>query len=234
MTADLAIYSKAKQILWSKPEPLVGKVTMRLGVMHMTMAFIASIGKLFGDGGLQNILTSSDVYATATGNQMLQGKQHTRGIRGIRLAHEALTHMYLTSAEAFAKTSSLPWLSDETKQSIQGLEKCFEGRDLTVCAATCQELKKKIPQSMLDTISLFQKAGRQQSATFVFWDSFLVWQHLTTTSKGRRRGKLCDALRNCDGNSALFDSCRTHQLCSLHSSVYCRDEAVGTNSAKNV
>ena len=68
VTADLAIYSKVQQILWSRPEPLVGKVTMRLGAMHLIMAFLASIGKIFGDGGLQNILTSSDVYADeATG-----------------------------------------------------------------------------------------------------------------------------------------------------------------------
>ena len=50
-------------------------MTMRLGAMHLIMAFLVSIGKIFGDGGLQNILTSSDVYAAATVNQMLQGKQ---------------------------------------------------------------------------------------------------------------------------------------------------------------
>jgi hypothetical protein len=44
----------------------------RLGAMHLIMAFLASIGKIFGDGGLQNILTSSDVYAAAAVNQMLQ------------------------------------------------------------------------------------------------------------------------------------------------------------------
>ena len=73
VTADLAIYSKAQQILWSTPELLVGKVTMRLGGMHLNMAYLASIGKIYGDGGLHNIL-SSEVYATATANQMLQGK----------------------------------------------------------------------------------------------------------------------------------------------------------------
>ena len=52
VTADLAIYSKVQQIVWAKPEPLAGRVTMRLGVMHLTMAFIGSIEKLFGDGGL--------------------------------------------------------------------------------------------------------------------------------------------------------------------------------------
>jgi hypothetical protein len=52
VTADLAIYSKAQQIMWSKPEQFEGKLTMRLGGMHLIMALIASIGKLFRDGGL--------------------------------------------------------------------------------------------------------------------------------------------------------------------------------------
>ena len=94
--ANLAIYSKAQRILWSRPGPLVGKVMMRLGAMHLIMAFLASIGKIFGDGGLQNILTSSDVYAAATVNQMLQGKQYARAIRGVRLAHEALSQMLIS------------------------------------------------------------------------------------------------------------------------------------------
>jgi len=48
--------------------------------MHLTMAFLASIGKIFRDGGLHNILTSSDVDAAATANQMLQGKQYACGV----------------------------------------------------------------------------------------------------------------------------------------------------------
>ena len=49
VTADLAIYSKVQQILWSKPPPLQGKITMRLGgvCMHITMANLASIGELY-------------------------------------------------------------------------------------------------------------------------------------------------------------------------------------------
>ena len=101
VTADLAIYSKAQQILWSRPKSLEGKVTMRLGGMHLIMAFLASIGNIFGDDGLHDILVSSDVYASATANQMLQGKHNARAIRGIRLAHEALTHLFLTAAEDF-------------------------------------------------------------------------------------------------------------------------------------
>ena len=145
ITTDLAIYSNAQQIMWSKPEPLVGKVTMRLGGMHLTMAFLASIGKIFGDGGIHNILTSPDVYAGATANQMLQGKQYARGIRGVRLAHEALSHMFLISAEAFATNNSLPWLSNETKQIVHDLEQSFKSKDAAACATICQRSRGREP-----------------------------------------------------------------------------------------
>ena len=78
VTADLAIYSKAQRILWDKPEILDGKLTMRLGGMHLNMALIAAIGKLFGDGGLWGLLTDTGIYAEATTRQMLQGKQYDR------------------------------------------------------------------------------------------------------------------------------------------------------------
>ena len=55
------------------------------------MAYLASIGKLSGDGGLFDILTESDVYAEGTSRQLLQGKQLARGVRSIKLASEAPT-----------------------------------------------------------------------------------------------------------------------------------------------
>ena len=75
---------------------------MRRGGMHLTMAFIASIGKLFGDGGLNHILAASDVYAYGTATSLLQGKQYSKGMNGIRLVHEALSHLFLSSVEMFA------------------------------------------------------------------------------------------------------------------------------------
>ena len=82
---------------------------MRLGGMHLNMAFIAAIGKLFGDGGLWGLLTGTGIYAEATARQMLQGKQYDRGVRGIRLVTEALLHLRNKSAEKWAvkKTDSL-------------------------------------------------------------------------------------------------------------------------------
>ena len=67
---------------------------------------------------VSNILSSSEVYAAATVKQMLQGKQYGRAIRGVRLTDEALSQMFLTSAEAFAFKNSLPWLTNETKHLV--------------------------------------------------------------------------------------------------------------------
>jgi len=101
------------------------------------MAFLASFGKIFGDGRLQNILTTSDVYAAATVNQILQGKHYAHAIRVVRLAQEALSQMFLTSAEAFAIKNSFPWLTNENTHLLRDLEQSFGSKDATVCATVC-------------------------------------------------------------------------------------------------
>ena len=50
--------------------------------MHLNMAYMTSIGKLYRDGGLLSMLVDSDVYAPATARLMLEGKQVLRGNRG--------------------------------------------------------------------------------------------------------------------------------------------------------
>ena len=141
VTSDLAIYSKAEQILWTEPDPLAGRVTIRLGGMHLTMAFIASIEKLFSDGGLYNMLTVSEVYADASVSLMLQGKQYARGIIGIRLVHEALFYLFLSAAETFAMKNKLPWLDHETTHFIRDLENAFKMQSPEACTAGVKRLK---------------------------------------------------------------------------------------------
>ncbi|KAJ8917907.1 hypothetical protein NQ315_002600 [Exocentrus adspersus] len=72
ITEDLAIYSKAQEILWNEPPAIIDKVTLQLGGMHLTMAFIASIGFLYRDGDLSNMLPDTDVYATNSCKQILE------------------------------------------------------------------------------------------------------------------------------------------------------------------
>ncbi|KAG1673349.1 Ankyrin-1 [Nymphon striatum] len=170
VTADLAIYSKAQQILWTRPDAIADMITMRLGGM---MAFIASIDKLFGDGGLYNLLTESNVYATSTVTQMFLGKQYSRGMRGIRLVHEGMYQQFLRSAEQFANEHRLPWFSEDIIRFVNELEDSFRLKDRHACTAICQEAESKISSNVIETIEAFRKAGREQSTTFCYWDTFL-------------------------------------------------------------
>ncbi len=63
-----------------------------LGPLHTQHSYIACIGKLWrGEGGcLCDILVDSGVYAAATVDQILMGKQYNRATRALFLSYEAL------------------------------------------------------------------------------------------------------------------------------------------------
>ncbi|CAC5364653.1 unnamed protein product [Mytilus coruscus] len=63
---------------------------IRLVGFHTVACFIASIGKLWGDGGLPVLLVDSGVYAACTVEQMLSGKQFNRAVRALTLTYEAM------------------------------------------------------------------------------------------------------------------------------------------------
>ena len=63
---------------------------LRLGDFHALSCCIAAIGKLWGDGGLKDLLVDASVYAAGTVDQMLNGKEFNRAVRALTLAYEAL------------------------------------------------------------------------------------------------------------------------------------------------
>ena len=64
---------------------------------HTLSYFIASIGKLWGDCGLKDILVDSSVYAAGTVDQMMCGKQFNRAVRALILVYEALRSLWLSA-----------------------------------------------------------------------------------------------------------------------------------------
>jgi len=158
----------AQQILWTKPDILEGKVTMRPGGMHLAMAFIASIGKLYGDGGLQDILTSSGTYATASSILMLQGKHYTRGVRALKLVNEAMMHLLLRSTERFAKERGLPWVDQETILLVNNLDVAFKNGDPDTTRTICSQLEDAMT-ALSNTLITSREFGRKQSSTFSYF-----------------------------------------------------------------
>ena len=119
VTADCAIYSKAHQILWSKPALLDGNVTTRLGVMHLNMAYIASIGKLYGD-----------VYAPVTARLMLEGKQVSRGNRSMKLMLESLYRLYQEAFWAWVQQRDQTDLRrNDMDKLVRDIQQAFAPRD---------------------------------------------------------------------------------------------------------
>jgi hypothetical protein len=94
------------------------------------MAFVASIGSLYGDGGLLSLLVDSEVYADDTARRMLQGKQYTRGVRGIKLVHEALFRMLYSSMQSWIKSQGRSLESQDRDQKLQELRDAFTAKDV--------------------------------------------------------------------------------------------------------
>ena len=68
---------------------------MRLGGFNTQSCFILTIGQLWGDGGLRDILIDAGVYASVTFDQMLSGKQYRCAVRGLILMYESLMRCYM-------------------------------------------------------------------------------------------------------------------------------------------
>ncbi|CAG2205309.1 unnamed protein product [Mytilus edulis] len=80
-TFDQQLYAIAQQVKWSRPDIFESHI-LRLGGFHTLSCFITSLGKLWADGGLRDLLVDSGVYAGSTAEQMLTGKQFNRAVRG--------------------------------------------------------------------------------------------------------------------------------------------------------
>lgn len=59
----------------------VTRLVIRLVGLHALSCFIATVGILWSKADLNDLLVDSGIYAGATVEQMLSGKQFNRGVR---------------------------------------------------------------------------------------------------------------------------------------------------------
>jgi hypothetical protein len=74
-TFDQQLYSIAKQVAWAMPDTFRNHI-LRLAGFHTLSCYIAAIGKLWGDGGLKDLLVDSSVYAAGTVDQTCSVRWH--------------------------------------------------------------------------------------------------------------------------------------------------------------
>jgi hypothetical protein len=95
-TFDQQLYAVAKSIQMSRPEEF-GRLVVRLGGFHNMCTYIACVGKIWGDGGLKGMLCDSGLYGPNTTENMLNGKQYHRAVRGLTIVFEALITLQISS-----------------------------------------------------------------------------------------------------------------------------------------
>lgn len=166
---DMGLLGKALEIVWSRPEELLGVIPLP-GGMHLLMCLIASIGNLYGDAGLKQLLHESGVFASGTINNMLAGKDFDRALYALYLIDEVLHIRLLKSFKLWCNQNgkSIPkyvWKQlDSLSSASQNKSKLNKAMEKVMPQVT----KKVFP-----LLESFRKEGCEKSETFKLWDEFL-------------------------------------------------------------
>ena len=166
-TMDQQLYAIAHQVKWCRPEQFKMH-NVRIGGFHILSCFISAIGKLWGDGGLRDLLVDSNVYAGSTADLMLAGKQFHLAVRGLTLLYEALSQLLLSAffdwCEKKENVNRIPpkfWRSFAKAQTLFDI-------DQGSCLAMVKKVEYLLLQHVLSLFKQFKKWGETQSPTFAY------------------------------------------------------------------
>ena len=162
ITFDLAIYSKAKEIQLRYPEEFQHLV-IRLGGFHIALNYLALIGKVFQESGLEDVFIESGLYGSSSTMALLQGKSYNRRIRGHKLVMEALLRLQW---EAFCswikKGGGVDDTEDEGSLNLDLVNSVVE----RYRAATSSEEKK-------EAYHVLCNSTKHVGNLFKFWDKYI-------------------------------------------------------------
>ena len=170
ITFDLAIYMKAKEIQWRLVEEFKDTV-IRMGGFHIILNYLAVIGKMFYNSGLEDLLIESDVYASGTASHLLKGKQYNRGIRAHKLVSEAFFRLQWSEFLSWLnKPNQVPANGEIIEAKIDNLTKA-----VTLGEAITESLDELIEamEPLAKQFESFKVEGRKGSNMFALWDEYL-------------------------------------------------------------
>lgn len=164
ITFDQALYYKAKELTWLRPEECT-KVIIRLGGFHTALNFLRCIGQHYADSGLKDIWMDSGLYSDCTAGKILEGKHWKRAVRAHKLTFEALWRcLWPKLAECYPADKA-------ATKALESIVTCFEKKD--VQAAT-----SLLPQVTTHMIQLAQhlahfEDGCPENAMLVYWMQYM-------------------------------------------------------------
>ena len=169
---DQQLYTVAQQVKWTAKEEFSSHI-LCLGGFHSLSCYIAAIGKLWADGGLRDLLVESEVYAGNTVDQMLSGKQFNRSVRGLTLAYEALSEVWLKSFFSWCELErKLQQIPASVWCKITNAQEAVKDHSADV-ATVIQELDEAVCEHLDPLFKEFRSYGYSRSPTFQYWDMFL-------------------------------------------------------------
>ena len=164
---DMGLLSKALEIVWAKPEEFAGVYPLE-GGMHFMMCLFGGIGHVYGEAGLKQLLTESDVFAAKTTEHILSGKDFDRALRGLIMVDEVLNQRFITHFFKWLEERS-DSVHSEIVETIASLNKeSVQNKEELKC------LLEALETQLLPHIEEFRTEGRACSPNFCFWDDYLA------------------------------------------------------------
>lgn len=175
ITFDLAIYMKAKEIQWRRPEEFKNTV-IRMGGFHIALNFLAVIGKIFQDSGLEDLLIESSIYGSNSASALLKGKSYDRGVRAHKLVAEALLRLQWQAFGKWLKNNQgdeeLPLdTEDQLLKLINSCKSSISTSDKSLVTYFGQLYDNL--SNIMPTFERFCKQASEKSKLFMFWKMYI-------------------------------------------------------------
>lgn len=178
ITFDLAIYMKAKEIQWRRPEEFKNTV-IRMGGFHIALIFLSVIGKIFQDSGIEDLLIECGVYGSNTASMLLKGKSYNRDVCAHKLVLEALLRLQWQAFGAWMEggnNQSDIMLPTSTEDQYLALINCCQrsSNDEASLKTSFGQLCEKLPcLQQQQLFARFIQQASQQSKLFQFWNMYI-------------------------------------------------------------
>ena len=187
ITFDLAIYVKAKEIQWQRPDEFRDMV-VRMGGFHIILNYLSLLGKKFENSGLEDLLIEAGVYGSATISSIIKGKAYNRGIRAHKLTMEALFrlqwHAFTTWYQERDDTSIIN--KDNLVDIMKEVQNAMGDKErfIDIFNRFRQEL-----EAVEEKFLQYQQQKEEASKLFRFWNDYIrMVQHLLQFIRAERTG----------------------------------------------
>jgi hypothetical protein len=138
---------------------------------HIILNYLALLGKMYEDSGLEDLLIESGVYGSNSASCLLKGKSYNRGVRCHKLVMEAMFRLQwcsfikdLTEEDAYTE-------DDTTLASIASyVDACSQKQDVPQAASDVSDNM----QPILTLFEQYKETERNKSLMFTFWDQYIT------------------------------------------------------------